>query len=330
MVDINSIIKTKKAVFLAPMAGVTDMAFRSICRDMGADLSYTEMVSAKGLYYNNKNTSVLLSPSQTELDMGYGVQLFGAEPGMVALAAKNISENTAGVVLIDINMGCPAHKIVANGEGSALMKNEPLAAKIVEAAANASRLPVTVKFRKGWDDEHVNAVSFAKTLESAGASMLTIHGRTRQQMYSGKADRDIIAAVKAAVSIPVIANGDIFSGKDALDMLSYTNCDGVMVARGAEGNPFIFGEIKAALAGLPYEKPTYRQRIAAAIEHAELLTQTRGQRAIIEMRKHVSWYLSGMRSSAALRGAVNSIESLDGLKRLLYEYQASLDRAEHA
>ena len=209
------------------------------------------------------------------------------------------------------------------------MKNEPLAAKIVEAAANASRLPVTVKFRKGWDDEHVNAVSFAKTLESAGASMLTIHGRTRQQMYSGKADRDIIAAVKAAVSIPVIANGDIFSGKDALDMLSYTNCDGVMVARGAEGNPFIFGEIKAALAGLPYEKPTYRQRIAAAIEHAELLTQTRGQRAIIEMRKHVSWYLSGMRSSAALRGAVNSIESLDGLKRLLYEYQASLDRAEH-
>ena len=212
--------------------------------------------------------------------------------------------------LIDINMGCPAHKIVSNGEGSALMKNEPLAARIIEAAVKASALPVTVKFRKGWDEEHVNALSFARMAEESGAAMITIHGRTREQMYSGAADRDIIAKIKAAVKIPVIGNGDIFTGQNALDMIKQTGCDGVMVAR----------EIKATLANIHYDAPSYAMRIAAAIDHAERLTKSRGDRAIVEMRKHVSWYLSGMHGSAALRGRVNSITSLDELKELLNEY----------
>lgn len=190
---------TDTPVLLAPMAGVTDAAFRGICREMGADFSYTEMVSAKGLHYNNKNTATLLDASPPELSSGYGVQLFGAEPDMVARAAKTLSETQSGLKLIDINMGCPAHKIVSNGEGSALMKNEPLAARIIEAAVKASALPVTVKFRKGWDEEHVNALSFARMAEESGAAMITIHGRTREQMYSGTADRDIIAKIKAAV-----------------------------------------------------------------------------------------------------------------------------------
>lgn len=311
---------TDTPVLLAPMAGVTDAAFRGICREMGADFSYTEMVSAKGLHYNNKNTATLLDASPPELSGGYGVQLFGAEPEMVARAAKMLSETQSGLKLIDINMGCHAHKIVSNGEGSALMKNEPLAARIIEAAVKASALPVTVKFRKGWDEEHVNALSFARMAEESGAAMITIHGRTREQMYSGAADRDIIAKIKAAVKIPVIGNGDIFTGQNALDMIKQTGCDGVMVARGAEGNPFIFREIKATLANIHYDAPSYAMRIAAAIDHAERLTKSRGDRAIVEMRKHVSWYLSGMHGSAALRGRVNSITSLDELKELLNEY----------
>ncbi len=307
----------KTPVLLAPMAGVTDASFRGICREMGADFSYTEMISAKGLKYNNRNTTTLLDASEREIALGYGVQLFGAESDTLALAAAELSRTQPNLKLIDINMGCPAHKIVSNGEGSALMKDECLASRIISAVVKASKLPVTVKFRKGWDDEHINALSFAKMAEESGAAMLTVHGRTRAQMYSGEADWDIIARIKAEVKIPVIGNGDIFSGKDALNMLEYTHCDGIMVARGAEGNPFIFREIQAALANEEYTPPTYAERIAAAIDHAERLTERRGERAIIEMRKHVSWYLSGMRNSASLRARVNSITSLDELKELL-------------
>lgn len=307
----------KRPVLLAPMAGVTDAAFRGICREMGADFSYTEMISAKGLKYNNRNTTTLLNASESERMLGYGVQLFGAESDTLALAAYELSRTQPDLKLIDINMGCPAHKIVSNGEGSALMKNEVLASRIISAVVKASALPVTVKFRKGWDNEHINAVKFAKMAEESGAAMITVHGRTREQMYSGKADWDIIAEIKAAVKIPVIGNGDIFGGSDALRMLKYTDCDGIMVARGAEGNPFIFREIKAALANEAYTPPTYSERIAAAVDHAERLTARRGERAIVEMRKHVSWYLSGMRNSASLRARVNSITSLDELKELL-------------
>ena len=316
--------QTEFPVLLAPMAGVTDLAFREICRAMGADFSYTEMVSAKGLYYGSDRTASLLAASPQERP--YGVQLFGAEPEIVSEMAKRLSEEAPeGLALIDLNMGCPARKITGNGEGSALMRDLPRAARIIEATAKASALPVTVKFRKGYDAEHINAVAFARMAEESGASMVTVHGRTREQMYSGRADWDIIAEVKQAVSIPVIGNGDVFSGADALALRAHTGCDGVMVARGAEGNPFLFAEIKAALSGREYTPPTDAERIDAALAHARRLVECRGGRAVIEMRKHVAWYLSGMRGASTLRAQVNRIGSLAELETMLLQYRESLN-----
>lgn len=316
--------KTEFPVLLAPMAGVTDLAFREICRAMGADFSYTEMVSAKGLYYGSDRTASLLAASPSERP--YGVQLFGAEPEIVAAMAKRLcAEAHDGLALIDLNMGCPARKITGNGEGSALMRDLPRAARIIEATVKASSLPVTVKFRKGYDAAHVNAVAFARMAEESGAAMVTVHGRTREQMYSGKADWDVIAEVKQAVSIPVIGNGDVFSGADALALRAHTGCDGVMVARGAEGNPFVFAEIKAALAGKAYTPPTGSERIEAALAHARRLVACRGERAVIEMRKHVAWYLSGMRGASTLRVRVNAIGSLAELEAMLTQYKKILE-----
>ena len=256
----------------------------------------------------------------------YGVQLFGAEPEIVSEMAKRLSEEAPeGLALIDLNMGCPARKITGNGEGSALMRDLPRAARIIEATAKASALPVTVKFRKGYDAEHINAVPFARMAEESGAAMVTVHGRTREQMYSGRADWDIIAEVKQAVSIPVIGNGDVFSGADALALRAHTGCDGVMVARGAEGNPFLFAEIKAALSGREYTPPTDAERIDAALAHARRLVECRGGRAVIEMRKHVAWYLSGMRGASTLRAQVNRIGSLAELETMLLQYRESLN-----
>lgn len=316
--------QTEFPVLLAPMAGVTDLAFREICRAMGADFSYTEMVSAKGLYYGSERTASLLAASP--LERPYGVQLFGAEPEIVAGMAKRLADEAhPGLALIDLNMGCPARKITGNGEGSALMLDLPRAARIIESAAKSSSLPITVKFRKGFDAAHINAVAFARMAEESGAAMLTVHGRTREQMYSGKADWDIIAAVKTAVSIPVIGNGDVFSGQDALALRAHTGCDGIMVARGAEGNPFIFREIHAALAGKPYAPPTNAERIDTALAHARRLVECRGARAVIEMRKHVAWYLSGMRGASALRAQVNAIGSLAELESMLTQYKHALN-----
>ncbi len=316
--------QTEFPVLLAPMAGVTDLAFREICRAMGADFSYTEMVSAKGLYYGSERTASLLAASP--LERPYGVQLFGAEPEIVAEMAKRLADEAhPGLALIDLNMGCPARKITGNGEGSALMLDLPRAARIIESAAKSSSLPITVKFRKGFDAAHINAVAFARMAEESGAAMLTVHGRTREQMYSGKADWDIIAAVKTAVSIPVIGNGDVFSGQDALALRAHTGCDGIMVARGAEGNPFIFREIKAALAGKPYAPPTNAERIDTALAHARRLVECRGARAVIEMRKHVAWYLSGMRGASALRAQVNATGSLAELESMLTQYKHALN-----
>lgn len=316
--------QTEFPVLLAPMAGVTDLAFREICRAMGADFSYTEMVSAKGLYYGSERTASLLAASP--LERPYGVQLFGAEPEIVAGMAKRLADEAhPGLALIDLNMGCPARKITGNGEGSALMLDLPRAARIIESAAKSSSLPITVKFRKGFDAAHINAVAFARMAEESGAAMLTVHGRTREQMYSGEADWDIIAAVKTAVSIPVIGNGDVFSGQDALALRAHTGCDGIMVARGAEGNPFIFREIQAALAGKPYAPPTNAERIDTALAHARRLVECRGARAVIEMRKHVAWYLSGMRGASALRAQVNGIGSLAELEAMLTQYKRTLD-----
>ena len=310
-------------VLLAPMAGVTDMAFRELCREFGADLTYTEMVSAKGLFYDNARTGELLCTSPSERPAG--VQLFGSDPKILAdMAQKLYQEHGGEIALIDINMGCPARKIVKNGDGSALMLQPELASRVIRAVADSVPLPVTVKFRKGFDSEHINAVDFAKMAEQSGAGMLTVHGRTREQMYAGRADRHIIAQVKRAVSIPVIGNGDIFSAGDALAMLEDTGCDGVMVARGAMGAPYIFYMIKAALSGAQAAAPAPNERIALAVRHAKRAVELRGRRGVIEMRKHIAWYVSGLPNASALRTRVNGCNTLEELEELLNGYAGGI------
>ncbi len=306
-------------VALAPMAGVTDLPFRILCRELGCDLTFTEMVSAKGLLYGNENTKELLATAPIEEPCGF--QIFGSEPGIMADIARRLEEDYAGkVALIDINMGCPAHKIVGNGEGSALMRDVPLAAKIIAAVANAVKLPVTVKFRKGWDEASINAVEFARMAEDSGASAICVHGRTRAQGYSGRADWGIIGKVKAAVSIPVLGNGDIYSAKDMLRMRAETGCDGVLIARGAMGNPWIFRSCKAALSGEQEEIPSMEARISLAIRHANMQQEYHGAHGVVEMRKHIAWYLSGLSHAAQLRVRVNTCQSHAELEDMLLGY----------
>jgi tRNA-dihydrouridine synthase B len=310
-------------VLLAPMAGVTDLPFRALCASMGADFTYTEMVSAKGLSFGGKNSFALLETSKEERPCG--VQLFGSEPQLMADIARMLCTQYSGqLALIDINMGCPARKVTGNREGSALMLDPKHASSIIAAVVKSSRLPVTVKFRKGYDDAHVNAPEFAQVAEESGAAAVTVHGRTREQMYSGKADWDCIASVKQAVKIPVIGNGDVFNGSDALKLLKHTGCDAVMVGRGAQGNPFLFEEIKAALNGMPYEKPSDEKRIDTAIAHVKAHVKHKGERAVIEMRKHVAWYVRGMRECTLLRAKLNTCATAEALCVLLQEYREIL------
>lgn len=306
-------------VALAPMAGVTDLPFRMLCREMGCDLTYTEMISAKGLLYGSDRTAQLLETSPAERPCA--VQLFGSDPHILADMAKRVEQRYAhSFALIDINMGCPAHKIVGNGEGSALMRDLPLAARIIESVSRAVALPVTVKFRKGWDDTSVNAVEFGRMAEESGAAAVTVHGRTREQGYSGRADWDIIGEVKAALRIPVLGNGDVNSGTDARALLAHTGCDGVMVARGAQGNPWIFRQIKAALSGGAEEAPTMRDRVEMALRHAHMQCAYKGAHGLIEMRKHVAWYLHGLPHASVLREKVNTCATVDELDALLLKY----------
>ena len=305
-------------MFLAPMAGVTDAAFRQIAIEQGAGFTYTEMVSAKGLKFGSKKTGALLYPAANE-DI-FGVQLFSSDIDAMKQSLTLLSEKYQGrIAVFDINMGCPAPKITGNGEGCALMTNIPLASKIIKAAVKTTSLPVTVKFRKGWDSSTVNAVDFAKMAQDAGACAVTVHGRTRQQFYNGTADRGIIAEVKKAISIPVVGNGDIFSAKDAAAMFDTTGCDAVMVARGAQGNPFIFREILHLMntgeqmdTAAPAEKAAvlYRQAVLSVLEKGERL-------AIRQIRKHAAWYLKGMPGAAKMRESAVRIDTLDDLKQLL-------------
>ncbi len=311
-------------LLLAPMAGVTDSAFRRLCIEQGADMTFTEMVSANGLHYRSHRTEELLSISDAEKPCG--IQLFGHDPAIIAETVQRLFETAvdpADAAVVDLNMGCPAPKITGNGDGSALMRDIPLASKLIEAAVKASPVPVSVKFRKSWDDAHVNAVEFARMCEDSGASFVTVHGRTRMQMYSGKADRALIAEVVNAVSIPVVGNGDIFSGESAADMLAMTGCAGLMIARGAEGNPFIFAEVRSALSGREYVPPTEEERLGAALRHIEEYVLEHGSGLFADMRKHVAWYTKGMYGSTELRRRTNNCADAEELISLVEEFRAS-------
>ncbi|WP_315074940.1 tRNA dihydrouridine synthase DusB [uncultured Clostridium sp.] len=307
-------------IFLAPMAGVTDISFRGLCKEMGCGLVYTEMVSAKALYYGSENTQSLLRIADEEKPVA--AQIFGREPEIMADICEKYLNNRNDICIIDINMGCPAPKIVKNGEGSALMKEPNLAYEIVREIKKISTKPVTVKFRKGFDEDNVNAVEFAKGMEQAGADAIAVHGRTRKQMYQGVADWDIIKKVKDSVSIPVIGNGDVFSANDALKLKQLTNCDGIMIARGSQGNPWIFKQIAKALSGEEIEEVSNKEKIEMCLKHYALALKYDGEfKAIREMRKHASWYLKGLPGSAEIKNVINSkIDSKEVIK-ILTEYK---------
>ena len=309
-------------VFLAPMAGVTDLPFRLLCKEQGCDAMVTEMVSAKALYYGNKNTAPLLETREEERPIG--VQLFGSDPELMGQMAHKIEGK--GFSFIDINMGCPVPKIVNNREGSALMKDPELAGKIVSSVVKHVALPVTVKFRKGFDKDHCNAVEFAQVLEENGACALTVHGRTREQYYNGEADWSIIKKVKESVSVPVIGNGDIFCGLDALRMKEETGCDGVMIGRGAKGNPWIFREVAAAVSGekIP-ERPDEKEIIEMLLRHARLNVEYKGEyTGIREMRKHTAWYTVGMYGSSKIRDEVNQVSGYREFEQLIRGWRSEL------
>ena len=298
-------------IILAPMAGVSDLPFRLLCAEQGAGMVCMEMVSAKAIYYNNKNTDQLMETHPDEHPVS--LQLFGSEPDIIADMAKRIEERPFDV--LDFNMGCPVPKVVNNHEGSALMKDPKLVEEILSKLVKAVQKPVTVKFRKGFDDNHVNAVEIAKIAESCGVAAVAVHGRTREQYYSGKADWDIIAKVKESVKIPVIGNGDVDSPEKAKALLEQTGCDGVMIGRAAQGNPWIFGQVRDYLeTGIIPPTPTNREKREMILRHAALQLEYKGEyTGVREMRKHLSWYTVGMPNSARFRQVINTMETMEGL-----------------
>ena len=307
-------VSLKNNIILAPMAGVSDLPFRLLCQKEGAGMTCMEMISAKAVLYNNKNTESLLAIHPDEECVS--LQLFGSEPAIMAEIAKRIEERPFKI--LDINMGCPVPKIVNNHEGSALMKNPKLIYDIVRAISEAISKPVTVKIRKGFDENHVNAVEVAKAAEAGGAKAIAVHGRTREQYYSGAADWSIIKAVKEAVKVPVIGNGDVKCGADAKRMLEETGCDGVMVGRAAEGNPFIFREITAFMEGREYVAPTLEEIKKTVLLHADMQLEYKGEFiGIREMRKHLSWYLKGFEGASALRKRINEMETFEELRGII-------------
>ncbi len=315
-------VKINGNLILGPMAGVTDLPFRILCKEQGADLIYTEMVSAKGIQYNNKNTENLLTVEEKERPVS--LQLFGADPHIMSETAKRIEHRNFDI--LDINMGCPVPKVVNNGEGSALMKEPKLVGEIVHAVSTAIHKPLTVKIRKGFTESTANAVEIAKIAEANGAAAIAVHGRTREQYYSGRADWNIIRAVKEAVRVPVIGNGDIFKPEDAKRLILETGCDGIMLARGVRGNPWLFAQLREFLnTGKILDKPNVFEAVDMMLRHARLSIQYKGEYiGIREMRKHVAWYTTGYPLAAKLRQHVNEIEDYHQLEELLNQYLNSI------
>lgn len=320
----KSMIDLKDKLILAPMAGVTDLPFRLLCKEQGCDVLYTEMVSAKAVLYKNRNTEPLMTYQQQEHPIG--LQLFGSEPEVMAKIASQVQER--GYDFIDINMGCPVPKIVNNNEGSALMKQPKLVGEIVSAMVKATEIPITVKIRKGFDENRVNAVEIARIIEESGASAVAVHGRLRSEYYSGQADWDTIRQVKEAVHIPVIGNGDLTSPQDVLRMREETGCDAFMIGRGAKGNPFIFSQMKTYFEkGYIPEKPSLSDMVQVMLRHAHMMVEYKGEfTGIHEMRKHVAWYTTGYPRSSKLRDQVNHVESFQELDELLWSWVADADQ----
>lgn len=311
--------EVENEVFLAPMAGVTDLPFRLICKELGCGLLYTEMINAKALCYDDKNTKKMLNILDEEHPVA--VQIFGSEPEFMGKAAQILNDYPNEI--LDINMGCPAPKVVKNGDGSALMRNPKLAGQVLDQVVKNSKKPVTLKIRKGWDDNSINALEIAKIAEDCGICAITIHGRTREQYYSGQADWDIIGEVKSQISIPVIGNGDVTSVEDAIRIKDHTGCDAIMIGRGAQGNPWIFKRIDHYMkTGQLLDRPSKDEKIDVAIKHMGLAIKEHGEYvAVREMRKHIGWYLKGMKNSARFRDQINHMETAKEVIETLNQYR---------